>query len=289
MSNAARNHKDNVFCLIYRERKNLLSLYNAMNGTSYGKEDELEIVTLEGAICMKMKNDATFIIGSELNLYEQQSTVNPNMPLRNLYYVAEELKKIAPVSSLYHTTRASIPAPRFVVFYNGTREQPERQVYSLSDLFSRKESVPELELKVTVLNINEGYNKELLSGCESLDGYMRFVKKVRVKRGIGIKTEEAVRTAVEECISENILAGFFADHREEIIEMGIFEFDQELHDKALLEDGIMVGKEEGRKEGIDLSVRIIREIQKGNMDDDAIALLCGCSGEMVKIIREACN
>lgn len=94
---------------------------------------------------MKMKNDAAFIIGSELNFYEQQSTINPNMPLRNLYYVAEELKKIALVSSLYHTTRASISTPRFIVFYNEAENQPEKQVCTLSDLFSRKENAPELE------------------------------------------------------------------------------------------------------------------------------------------------
>ncbi len=79
----------------------------------------------------------------------------------------------------------------------------------------------DMELKVTVLNINEGYNKELLSGCENLDGYMRFVKKVRGKRGIGIKTEEAVRTTVEECILENILAGFLRNIERRLLKWGI--------------------------------------------------------------------
>ena len=119
MSNVTRNHKDNVFCLLYREKKNLLSLYNAMNGTSYENEQELEVVTLEEAICMKMRNDAAFVIDSTLNLYEQQASVNPNMPLRNLYYVTEELKKIAPAGRLHRTTKVKIPAPHFVMFYNG--------------------------------------------------------------------------------------------------------------------------------------------------------------------------
>ncbi len=117
MSNVTRNHKDNVFCLLYRDRKNLLSLYNAMNGTDYRKEEELEVVTLEEAICMKIRNDAAFVIDSGLNLYEQQASVNPNMPLRDLYYVAEELKKIAPPGRLHWTTKVKIPTPQFVVFY----------------------------------------------------------------------------------------------------------------------------------------------------------------------------
>lgn len=249
MSNAIRNHKDNVFCLLYREKKNLLSLYNAVNGTTYEREEELEVVTLEEAICLRIRNDAAFVIDSRLNLYEQQASINPNMPLRDLYYVVEELKKIAPTGSLYSTTRVKIPTPRFVVFYNGTARQPERQVYRLSELFAREEEKPELELMVTVININPGHNKELLEKCESLSGYSKFVEKVREKRKKGLKPEKAVRQAMEECIAEGILAEFFRGHKEEIVEMSIFEFDQELHDKTLFEDGVAAGKEEGEKRG----------------------------------------
>lgn len=246
MSNVARNHKDNVFCLLYREKKNLLSLYNAMNGTSYEKEEELEVVTLEEAICLKMRNDAAFVIDSGLNLYEQQASVNPNMGLRNLYYVTEELKKIAPPGRLHQTTRVKIPVPKFVVFYNGVAKQPERQIYKLSDLFCREEKNPELELKVTVININLGYNRELLEKCESLRGYMIFVEKIRSKKDSGIRLEEAVRQAVDECVFEGILAEFFGEHRKEIIEMGVYEFDQELYDRVLLEDGENIGIEKGK-------------------------------------------
>lgn len=262
MSNVTRNHKDNVFCMLYRERKNLLSLYNAMNGTSYEKEEELEVVTLEEAICMKMRNDAAFVIDSRLNLYEQQSSVNPNMPLRDLYYVTEELKKLAPPGRLHQRTKVKIPAPKFVAFYNGTAKQPERQVYRLSDLFYREEKDPKLELKVTVFNINTGYNGELLGKCESLRGYMTFVNKVRDKKASMLRLEEAVRQAVDECISEGILTAFFRENREEIVEMGIYEFDQELHDKILLEDGKAIGIEKGIEIGILKSIKSLMETLK---------------------------
>lgn len=250
MSNMARNHKDNVFCLLYRDRKNLLSLYNAMNGTSYEKEEELEVVTLEGAICMKIKNDAAFVIDSSLNLYEQQASANRNMPLRNLYYVAEELKKIAPPRNLYRNTKVHIPAPKFVVFYNGVSPQPEKQVYKLSDLFAEETEEPELELKVTVFNINRGYNEELLQKCESLRGYTVFVEKVREKKAGGTQLETAVSEAVEECISENILAEFFVRYKEDVMDMDIWEFDQELHDQAMWEDGKVIGEREGTLQAI---------------------------------------
>lgn len=256
MSNVTRNHKDNVFCLLYMDKKNLLSLYNAVNVTSYENEEELEVVTLKEAICLRVKNDAAFVIDSRLNLYEQQASVNPNMPLRDLYYVVEELKKIAPPGSLYSTAKVKIPTPRFVVFFNGTAKQPERQVYKLSELFEGKEETPELELMVTVININPGYNRDLLEKCESLSGYSIFVEKVRKKRKNGLKPEEAVQQAVEECIAEGVLAEFFSVHKEEIVEVSIFEFDQELHDKTLYEDGVAAGIEEGREEGREEGVKL---------------------------------
>lgn len=289
MSNMARNHKDNVFCLLYKDKRNLLSLYNAMNGTSYENEAELEVVTLDGAICLKMKNDAAFVVDSRLNLYEQQSSRNENMPLRDLYYVVEELKKIAPPSTLYHRTKIKIPTPRFVVFYNGAEEQPERQVYKLSDSFSGEEMNPELELKVTVININPGYNEELLERCESLKGYMLFVKKARDKKAVGIKLEDAVRQALEECIAENILAEFFQSHKEEIVEMEIWGFDQELHDQAMREDGEIIGMEKGieigKGQGIKMGIRIFQEILAGNTDNNMIAQASGYTVEEVAKVR----
>ena len=98
---ANRNYKDTVFRMIFSDRKNLLSLYNAVNGTSYKNPEELEIVTLENAIYMGMKNELAFIIATNLFLYEHQSTYNPNMPLRDLFYISNEYQKLVVQKSLY--------------------------------------------------------------------------------------------------------------------------------------------------------------------------------------------
>lgn len=120
---ANRNYKDTVFRMIFSDRKNLLSLYNAVNGTSYKNPEELEIVTLENAIYMGMKNDLAFIIATNLFLYEHQSTYNPNMPLRDLFYISSEYQKLVDHKSLYSSVLQKIPAPNFIVFYNGTRKK----------------------------------------------------------------------------------------------------------------------------------------------------------------------
>ncbi len=138
----ARNHKDRLFRMIFREKKELLSLYNAVNGTSYTNAEDLEIVTLENAIYMNMKNDLAFIMDSYLNLYEHQSTYSPNMPLRDLFYIAKELQGQVNHRDLYRNTLIKIPTPRFLVFYNGSEEQAEKKYLRLSRCISKIDGRP---------------------------------------------------------------------------------------------------------------------------------------------------
>ena len=123
MNYVNRKYKDTLFRALFSERKHLLSLYNAVNETNYTNEEDLEINTLENVIYLKMKNDISFLFGFSLNLYEHQSSVNPNMPLRDLFYVADLLQKIVKDRNLYSSSLVGIPTPKFVMFYNGTDEE----------------------------------------------------------------------------------------------------------------------------------------------------------------------
>ena len=98
---ARRDYKDTLFRLLFQDRDRLLSLYNAVKGTSYASSEELTVVTLENAVYMNMKNDVAFLVDFQLNLYEHQSTWNPNMPLRNLFYAAKEYQTLTRDQSLY--------------------------------------------------------------------------------------------------------------------------------------------------------------------------------------------
>lgn len=245
---AERNYKDTVFRMLFREKSALLSLYNAVNKTNFTNVDDLEITTLENAVYMGMKNDVSCMFAFELSLYEHQSTVNPNMPLRDLFYVVGQLQKLVSEKNLYHSKCIHIPTPRFAVFYNGSTQMPERMEYRLSDLFQKKTDYPELELIVTVYNINPGMNEDLLEACHLLKEYMLFTAKIRENR----KTMDlrlAVNKAVEDCICNGILADFLKAQRAEVIAMSIFEYDHEKHMRLIKEDGREEGREEGRVEG----------------------------------------
>ena len=275
---ASRVHKATVFEMVYRNPKELLKLYNAMNGTAYTNPEELEIVTLENAIYMNMKNDVAFIVGSSLNLYEHQSTVNPNMPLRFLQYVAREYEKLIAESNLYSSKIVKIPTPQFVVFYNGTREQPERVEMKLSDAYEIPTDSPALELKVIQLNINMGHNKELLDKCRTLKEYSLYVDRIR-RYAREMSLDEAVKRAVDECIKEGILADFLTKNKAEAISMSIFEYDEEkviaMIRQEEYEEGVAFGHAEGLSLGLETGIRalILDNLKEGTAPERILSKL----------------
>ena len=257
-----RSYKDRLFRMVFREKKELLGLYNAVNGTSYTDPEALTVVTLENAIYMNMKNDLAVVMDFYMNLYEHQSTYNPNIPLRNLHYVAKELRSWSGGRTIYGRQLVKIPTPRFFVFYNGRDMQPERQVLKLSDAFMNPEEDPALELKVVMLNINLGRNKELMEQCHTLLEYAQFVDRLRTcEKSMG--REEAVKHTVDACIREGILRDFLLKYREEAIEMCIFEYDEEETLRQLgqqsYEEGVAAGIEQGRTEGVTVGIERGRE------------------------------
>lgn len=247
---ANRKYKDTVFRKLFSDRKNLLSLYNAINGTAYMDASQLEIVTLDNAIYMGMKNDLAFIINTNLFLYEHQSTYNPNMPLRDLFYISGEYQKLVDLKSLYTSTRLRIPTPNFIVFYNGTEKNEDRWVEYLSESYENMSGEPNLELKVIILNINVGHNKKLMEECQTLREYAQYVAKVR-RYSEEMELNTAVECAVSESIQEGILKEFLQKNRAEVIAMSIFEYNEEEKRKlrkaeyeAGMAEGVMKTKKE---------------------------------------------
>ena len=247
------NYKNTVFRMLFSDRRNLLSLYNAISGAHYDDPEKLEIVTLENAIYMGMKNDLAFIIDTDLFLYEHQSTYNPNMPLRDLFYISSEYQKLVDKKSLYSSVLQKIPAPQFIVFYNGTEKKKDSWVNHLSEAFKNLSGNPKLELEVLTLNINEGHNPELMEQCQTLREYAQYVACVR-RYAKEFELNKAVKLAVDECIRNNILSEFLRANKSEVISMSIFEYDKEEEErklrKAEYEAGVAAGMKDGMKAGV---------------------------------------
>lgn len=222
-----RKYKDRVFRIIFRDKKELPELYNVVNDSTYTNPDELTITTIEDVVYMGMKNDLSFIIGDVMNLYEHQSSYSPNLPLRGLFYFASLYReRIEDVKQkLYMNVPLHIPFPQYIVFYNGTKQEPERQELKLSDLFVKtgKEVPPALECKAVVLNINFGHNRELMEKCVTLREYSRFVVMIRQQMSGELPFEEVVDT----CIRQGILSEILRKNRSEVIDMILTEYNEE--------------------------------------------------------------
>ncbi len=278
---AIRNYKDTVFRMLFRDKRRLLELYNAVNQTAYQNPEELEIVTLDNAVYLGMKNDVSFIIDFHLYLYEHQSTVNPNMPLRFLYYVAREYEKIVQQDLLYRSKKRYIPTPRFCVFYNGKVKRPERWVEHLSEAFETEQMEPSLELKVEFFNINPGMNAKLMEHCKTLSEYTQYVNLVRENAG-RMTLREAVDMAVDTCISQGILSEFLRQNKAEVTAMSIFEYDEEAVRKLWRADAM--------EEGMDMHLiqMVLRKLQK-NKSPELIASELDEEPDTVLYICEAAN
>lgn len=254
-----RSYKSRLFEMIYSEKSELLELYNAIHGTHYDNPEQLEINTLKNAIYMSMHNDVSFIIDSQLQLYEHQSTVNPNLPLRSLMYIADLYSVLTKDENLYGEKQIYLPTPEFITFYNGTDSLPDSAVIKLSDAYTVDNGEPSLELKMTVLNINPGSNQELKKKCKTLDDYAVYTNLVR-RYAKDMPLREAVERAISECIENDILAKFLTKNKAEAIKVSIYEYDEEKHMRQERE----YSREKGRE---DVNKLIIKLSELGRTDD----------------------
>lgn len=241
-----RKYKDRLFRLVFQEKQDLLELYNAINGSHYENPEELKIVTLDDVIYLHMKNDVAFLLGDILNLWEHQSTYNPNMPVRGLSYFAESYQSYMEEHkiNIYSSSQKMLPFPRYIVFYNGTKQQPERMKLRLSDAFFKKNGEamePAVEVVAEMINVNWGNNQALMEQCQKLREYSLFVDCVR-RYSETMTLGMAVRKAVDECIAKGILKKILLKNKAEVVSMFLKEYDEEKHMEMEREDGVREGE-----------------------------------------------
>ena len=252
MPKTQREYKDRLFNFIFGRKGNeawTLSLYNAVNGTHYTDPREIEITTIREILYLGMRNDLAFVIIHMLNLYEQQSSYNPNMPVRLLIYVGHLLEKYMTERRLnrYGSTQLELPVPKLVVFYNGKREQPEEKILRLSDAFPAG-SESDIEVRVRMLNVNYGHNQALMAACRPLSEYAWLVNEVR-RQSEAEGYERAINAAIDSMPDTFEIKPLLEAHRAEVKGMMIEEYKEADAMELFREEGRAEGRAEGRKEG----------------------------------------
>ena len=264
-------YKDRLFHFIFgnEEHKDwTLSLYNAINGSSYSDPDAVEITTIKQLLFLSMHNDTSFLINDELNLYEHQSSLNPNLPLRMMQYTGKVYAGIIAEQKLniYGSRLIRLPTPKLVVFYNGRQDTLHDEVIlRLEDAFPDG-SDPDIRVRVRMININAGKSPSILDACQPLKEYAWLVRTIRQHQA-DMSLGDAIIKAVSEAPSGFILKPFLNSHLAEVSSMLLEEYNEaevtelfRLDGKREgleegLEKGLEQGRKEGQKDGILLSLR----------------------------------
>lgn len=239
---ANKNYKDSVFTMYFREPRRLVEVYNAIEGTNLPLDTPVEINTLEDALYKDKINDISFVLNGEfVVLMEHQSTVNNNMPIRMLMYIARIYEKMIPSRDIYKAAMVKVPTPKFIVLYNGTERYPEHSELRLSDAFIVNNGAPALDVKVDVYNINYGKSKAVVEKSNSLQEYVTFIHYARTERAKGLPQEEAIAVAVKRCIADNVMKEFLSANGSEVVNMLFSEWN--------MEEALAVRHDEGVEEG----------------------------------------
>ena len=264
MYGESREYKDRLFCYIFgseAHRDWTLMLYNAVNGSNYTDPEAITIATLTQVVYMGMHNDVAFLIADEVNLYEQQSTFNPNMPLRLMQYTANIYEKLITLrkKNKYGRALIALPVPKLVVFYNGAAHMPDETVLNLCDAFPEdRRDEADIAVRVRMININKGKSPGIVTACKPLDEYTWLVDRIRrleAERDPGA----AIDAALDEMPDSFLIKPFLDANRVEVKKMLLTEYDESRTMELFKEEG----RAEGRAEGED---RIGRLIQRLNAD-----------------------
>ncbi|WP_026517125.1 Rpn family recombination-promoting nuclease/putative transposase [Butyrivibrio sp. MC2021] len=283
-----RKYKDRLFNYIFGREENrewTLSLYNAVNGSNYTDPDLIEFNTLSDVLFMGMKNDTSFLVSDIMSVYEHQSSLNLNMPLRMLQYVGDLYSGYIAKNKLnkYGTGRIMLPIPKLVTFYNGEQDAEDEMVLKLSDSFAPEHKYKaDIEVKVRMINVNYSSNKELMKSCKPLAEYSWFVDTIRrnkTEHGLDV----SVAKALDQMPSDFVIKDFLVKHRQEVEGM----LDTEYKEAEVME----LFKEDGRKEGIAQGIELEKEqsismmLSRGKTPEEIVDF-CGYPLEMVLKVQE---
>jgi predicted transposase YdaD len=263
-----------------------------LEGVSLGPDVPITINTLSDVLYMEQYNDISFTVDNKLVvLIEHQSTINPNMPLRLLLYIARVYEKIIERKNLYRERLLKIPRPEFIVLYNGLKPYPERSILKLSGAYEERADLkkgpvfpPELDLTVKVYNINRGYNEEIIRKSEKLKGYSFFVDKIRENRRT-MPLEKAMKATIEYCIAHDILTAFLQTNSSEVINMLLSEWNIDEAKEVWREEGLEMGREEGQKIGREEGREM--GLEMGREEGREIGLEMGRENMAVEVARNA--
>ena len=250
MAKVKNNYKDNTFCALFSEKRNLIELYNALSGSSFDMDTPVEIVTLDNTFFGDRENDLSFIIDNRwIVLAEQQSTLSPNIPLRMMVYVARQYENLVFSRDIYSRKLVKIPTPELYVFYNGPQDAPVEQEMKLSDAFMAECDKIALEVAVKFINVNYEKDAEILKRCKAMEGYSLLLHMIREECEATGELKTAIENCIRKCVEEGIIADFLKEHGGEVMSFLFEKLTREECEAIREADGFEEGYAKGIEKG----------------------------------------
>ena len=273
VDNARRDYKDQLFRFIFSKPEWALQLYNALCMTDYNDPSQIVFTTIGNYLYLGMRNDVSFTIGTDMMIWEHQSTFNANMPVRFLPYAGSLFSKYLgnADSKFYGTKLQAIPIPLCYCFYNGEMDKPDMEVLRLSDAYNmsieriakngmvrnfRGKELLEgmtasIEVAVIMVNINHDKNRDFLKACKPLEEYSWLVAEVRRNRATYGDLTFSINRALDAMPEDFVIWSFLMEHRMEVFSMLYEDFNAQVVWQGGFEGGMDKGLEKGMKMGAD--------------------------------------
>ena len=256
-----KKYQDTVFHKLFSTKEAVLELFNALEGTDYTEDTKIEITTLDNVLYLERKNDLGFTIASSfIFLGEQQSTINPNMPLRFLSYITYSYEKLIAQKSIYSRKKLLLPTPIFYVFYTGDAPW-DTKTLKLSDCYMETPPENSLELVVKIINLRYNKDNEILKRSKNLAGYSMLITRIKDGLKEGIPLETSIQRAIQSCMEDGYLTAFLQQYGEEIGKMKFYEFSQKEYEDLLAEESFEAGMEKGLEKGMEAGIE--KGLKKG--------------------------
>jgi len=288
---ANREHKNSVFTMLFDDKAVLIELSNALFGAHYGADTPIEVTTLKNVLSYGRVNDLSYILDNRLIvLVEHQSTLSDVIPYRMLLYIAETYSQLYHNRMQYRRYKFPLKRPKFIVLYNGDEDMKEDVLtLRLSDMFAKfapedgaaDDGLIDLELTVTVYNIKNGRNANIVKYCKTLREYGIFTDMIRENRKT-MSLEEAIRKAVEDSIDRNVLKTFLLKHKQEIETMLLTDWDWNVALDVSKEEGFEMGEKKGFEKGLEEARREdARAMREEGIDVNTISRITGFSVDTI--------
>ena len=253
MPSGNTQYKDRLFSFIFGSEEHkewTLSLYNAVNGSAYQDPSDIVITTIRQVLYLGMHNDVSFMISGEMNMYEQQSTLNPNMPLRMMQYAGNLYEKDLTLreKNKYSKRLIELAVPKLVVFYNGLDEEPDETILYLSDAFPKeRREEADIQVRVRMLNINSGRNAAMMATCKPLEEYAWIVEEIRKREDV-MGLELAIDSSIDEMPEDFEIKSYLEAHKAEVKAMLLTEYNEAKTMELFREEGRTEGRDDRSRE-----------------------------------------